>query len=82
MRCAPKFWNTYHAFYLVATQLGGHAWEKAGRYGTIHSARQGPNHGNFQNAANITSQVARDSLALEAQSRKRSLMAGRSGHQG
>lgn len=36
-----------HAFFLVATQLGGHSWEKAGRiwYETVRDARVRPNSG-------------------------------------
>ena len=44
-----------HAFYLVATQLGGHAWEKAGRiwYATLLDSQVRPNTG-FQRFARRT----------------------------
>jgi Zn-dependent metalloprotease len=45
-----------HAFYQVATRLGGHAWEKAGRiwYETLRDARLRPNTG-FRRFARLTS---------------------------
>jgi len=44
-----------HAFYLVATQLGGHAWEQAGRiwYETLRDSRLRPNTG-FLRFARLT----------------------------
>jgi Zn-dependent metalloprotease len=48
-----------HAFYLVATQLGGYAWEKAGRiwYETLRDSRLRPNTG-FKRFARLTTSVA------------------------
>ncbi len=48
-----------HAFYLVATQLGGYAWEKAGRiwYETLRDSRLRPNTG-FKRFARLTASVA------------------------
>lgn len=50
-----------HAFYLVATKLGGYAWEKAGKiwYNSFLHGRVRTN-ASFKDAANITSQVARE----------------------
>ena len=44
-----------HAFYLVATQLGGHAWEKAGHiwYETLHDPRLSA-HTSFRRFARLT----------------------------
>jgi Zn-dependent metalloprotease len=44
-----------HAFYLAATQLGGHAWEKAGRiwYETLRDPQLRPNAG-FKRFAELT----------------------------
>jgi Zn-dependent metalloprotease len=44
-----------HAFYLAATQIGGHAWEKAGRiwYEALRDARLRPNAG-FKRFAGLT----------------------------
>ena len=49
-----------HAFYIIATELGGHAWEKAGQiwYVTLRD-RLGAS-SNFQDCANLTYQVAGD----------------------
>jgi Zn-dependent metalloprotease len=48
-----------HAFYLVATKLGGYAWEKAGRiwYETLRNSALRPGTG-FKSFARITSRVA------------------------
>ena len=48
-----------HAFYLLATALGGNAWEKAGRiwYDTLRSGRVKPNT-NFANFAKLTAAQA------------------------
>jgi len=47
------------AFYLVATELGGRAWEKAGRiwYETLRDSRLRPSTG-FKRFARLTAQVA------------------------
>ncbi len=44
-----------HAFYLVATELGGYAWEKAGRiwYESLRDPRVRPNSG-FRSFARTT----------------------------
>jgi Zn-dependent metalloprotease len=46
-----------HAFYLVATALGGNAWEEAGQiwYDTLHTLKHDAD---FQTAADVTYQVA------------------------
>ncbi|MGM9488222.1 M4 family metallopeptidase [Ideonella sp. YS5] len=48
-----------HAFYQVATRIGGHAWEKAGRiwYDALRDPRVRPNTG-FRRYARITDDVA------------------------
>lgn len=48
-----------HAFYQVATRIGGHAWEKAGRiwYDALRDARVRPDSG-FLSFARITADVA------------------------
>ncbi|WP_263263133.1 M4 family metallopeptidase [Pseudomonas sp. RIT-PI-S] len=48
-----------HAFYQVATRIGGHAWEKAGRiwYDALRDPRVRPNTG-FLRFARITSDIA------------------------
>jgi len=48
-----------HAFYQVATRIGGHAWEKAGRiwYDALRDSRLRPNAG-FVRFARITHDVA------------------------
>ena len=48
-----------HAFYLVATKLGGHAWEQAGKiwYETLRHARLKPN-SSFRSFARLTWSVA------------------------
>ncbi|HZC02038.1 MAG TPA: M4 family metallopeptidase, partial [Gammaproteobacteria bacterium] len=48
-----------HAFYLVATRLGGQAWERAGRiwYETLRDSQLRPNTG-FQRFAGLTVTVA------------------------
>ncbi len=50
-----------HAFYLVATKLGGYAWEKAGKiwYNAFLHGRV-RTRATFQDAANITSKVAQE----------------------
>jgi Zn-dependent metalloprotease len=47
-----------HAFYVVATEIGGNAWEKAGRiwYNTLKSKLHA--NSNFQDAAGLTFQTA------------------------
>ena len=46
-----------HAFFLAATKIGGHAWEAAGHvwYTALHQLSE---HSQFQDCANITTQVA------------------------
>jgi len=48
-----------HAFYQVSTQIGGHAWEKAGRiwYDALRDSRVRPNTG-FLRFARITYEIA------------------------
>ena len=59
-----------HAFYQVATKLGGNAWEKAGRiwYETLRDARVRPNTG-FKRFAHITYDVAGRLFNLNGQER-------------
>ena len=45
------------AFYLTAMELGGYAWEKAGRIWYIALTERLREHSNFQNAANTTHEV-------------------------
>jgi len=49
-----------HAFYLIATQMGGNAWDKAGQiwYVTLRDKLKATS--NFQDCANLTYQTAAD----------------------
>jgi len=49
-----------HAFYLIATQIGGNAWDKAGQiwYVTLRDKLKATS--NFQDCANLTYQTAAD----------------------
>ncbi len=47
-----------HAFYLMATEIGGSAWEKAGRIWYIAARDKFSSNTDFQGAANLTFQVA------------------------
>lgn len=47
-----------HAFYFVATEIGGHAWEKAGQIWYITLRDRLRRNSDFQDAANLTFQVA------------------------
>ncbi|MDZ7309281.1 MAG: M4 family metallopeptidase, partial [candidate division KSB1 bacterium] len=47
-----------HAFYVVARELGGHAWEKAGRIWYVTLRDKLATRSDFQEAANLTYQVA------------------------
>jgi Zn-dependent metalloprotease len=47
-----------HAFYLIATEIGGYAWEKAGRIWYVALTEWFRPHATFQKAANITFKVA------------------------
>jgi Zn-dependent metalloprotease len=47
-----------HAFYLLATFLGGFAWEKAGKIWYIAATTKFKSNTDFQGAADLTSQVA------------------------
>jgi len=60
-----------HAFYQVATLLGGHAWEKAGHiwYDALRDARVKPNTG-FRRFAQITYDVAGRLFGLTGLERK------------
>ncbi|HEX7178315.1 MAG TPA: M4 family metallopeptidase, partial [Nitrososphaeraceae archaeon] len=46
------------AFYLTAIELGGYAWEKAGRIWYVTLTERLRERSNFQNAANTTFEVA------------------------
>ena len=47
-----------HAFYFVATEIGGNAWEKAGQIWYITLRDRLRRNADFQEAANLTFQVA------------------------
>ncbi len=47
-----------HAFYFVATEIGGYAWEKAGQIWYITLRDRLRRNADFQDAANLTFQVA------------------------
>lgn len=47
-----------HAFYLIATELGGYAWEKAGKIWYTTLTERLRERSNFQKAANVTFEVA------------------------
>ena len=49
-----------HAFYVAATEIGGHAWEKTGRIWYITLRDKLQVRSNFQDAANLTFQAAGD----------------------
>ena len=51
---------TNHAFYVVATQIGGYAWEKAGQIWYITLRDKLTATSNFQECANLTYQTAAD----------------------
>ena len=55
-----------HAFYVIATQLGGNAWEKAGRiwYVTLRDKLEARS--NFQAAAQLTFQTAGELFGVES----------------
>lgn len=56
-----------HAFYQVASRLGGHAWEKAGRiwYDALRDSRVKPNTG-FRRFARITHDIAARLYGLDS----------------
>jgi Zn-dependent metalloprotease len=47
-----------HAFYIVATELGGHAWERAGKIWYVALKDKLSANSNFQNCAALTYQAA------------------------
>jgi len=49
-----------HAFYVVATQIGGSAWEKAGQIWYVTLRDKLTSNSNFQDCANLTYQAAAD----------------------
>lgn len=51
---------TNHAFYVVATEIGGFAWEKAGQIWYITLRDKLTANSNFQDCANLTYQTAAD----------------------
>lgn len=59
-----------HAFYLMATEIGGFAWEKAGQiwYTALQSKLNA--HATFQEAANVTHQIAADMYGAESAERQ------------
>jgi Zn-dependent metalloprotease len=60
-----------HAFYLVATELGGYAWEKAGKiwYNAFLLGRV-RSRATFQDAANVTSKVAGELFGIGSSEQK------------
>jgi hypothetical protein len=65
-----------HAFYRVATALGGHAWEKAGRIWYIALCDRLRRGAHFRTAASTTVAVAEELFATVAGKRARSGAAG------
>jgi Zn-dependent metalloprotease len=55
-----------HAFYLVATEIGGYAWEVAGLIWYIVLRDRLSSRANFQDAADMTYQVAGELYGLES----------------
>jgi Zn-dependent metalloprotease len=51
---------TNHAFYVVATQIGGYAWEKAGQIWYVTLRDKLTSTSNFQDCADLTYQTAAD----------------------
>jgi Zn-dependent metalloprotease len=49
-----------HAFYVVATELGGYAWEKAGQIWYVTLKDKLTSSSKFQDCANLTYQAAAD----------------------
>jgi len=49
-----------HAFYLAAVEIGGYAWEKAGKIWYVTLTERLRERSNFQSAANITYEVAKN----------------------
>ncbi len=49
-----------HAFYIIATELGGYAWEKAGQIWYVTLKDKLSANSNFQNCADLTYQAAAD----------------------
>lgn len=49
-----------HAFYVTAVQIGGYAWEKAGKIWYVTLRDKLSRNSNFQNAADLTFQTAAD----------------------
>jgi Zn-dependent metalloprotease len=60
-----------HAFFQVATRIGGYAWEKSGRiwYDTLRDSRVRPNSG-FQRFARITYDIAGQLFGLNSPERQ------------
>lgn len=56
-----------HAFYLTATALGGFAWEKAGKIWYVAARDKFSSNTDFQNAANLTYQVAGELFGIGGQ---------------
>ncbi len=54
-----------HAFYLMATAIGGYAWEKAGKIWYIAARDKFSSNTDFQAAANLTHQVAGDLFGVD-----------------
>ena len=59
-----------HAFYLVATELGGFSWERAGRIWYEALTKRLISTSNFQDAADARLELRGTYLALAAMSRK------------
>jgi Zn-dependent metalloprotease len=55
-----------HAFYVVATQIGGKAWEKAGQIWYIALRDKLTSNSKFQDCANLTYQTAADLFGVNS----------------
>jgi Zn-dependent metalloprotease len=59
-----------HAFYLMATAIGGFAWEKTGKIWYLAARDKFKSSTNFQNAADLTFQVAGELFGAESPEQK------------
>lgn len=59
-----------HAFYLVAMELGGYAWEKAGRIWYVTLRDRLRSNTNFQQAANLMYRVGGDLYGKDSREQK------------
>ena len=59
-----------HAFYLLATSLGGYAWEKAGKIWYVTGRDKFKSNTDFQNAADLTFQTAGELFGQDSPEQK------------